>query len=76
MLTLENNEKIRFCNAMHELQHHESSCRACVTYIRWGDGDLCDVGKEIIAKHLILLNFQFIDRQNNELKKMLTGSPI
>ena len=49
---LPNDTKIRFCNALDALRRHGIECRDCATYIKWGDGDLCAKGKDIIAAEL------------------------
>lgn len=48
-MRLENDTKIKFCNAFVALGLHCQDCVECKTYIGTGDGDLCDKGKEIIA---------------------------
>lgn len=49
---LNNDAKIRFCNAFSEMWLHYPVCRACRLYLKVGDGDLCDTGKAIIVKEL------------------------
>lgn len=49
---LPNDTKIRFCNAMDALRIHGIECRDCATYVKWGDGDMCEEGKDIIAREL------------------------
>ncbi len=56
-LLLPNDTKIRFCNALDALRSHAAEgtsgeCAACSTYLRHGDGDLCEQGKAIITKEL------------------------
>jgi len=48
-MTLSNETKIRFCNAWNALEIHQQRCQRCMEYLRNGDDDLCDVGKDIIA---------------------------
>ncbi len=53
-----NDVKIRFSNAYHAMQAHmtdaagRAACKACWEYIQYGDGDLCLLGKQIIADKL------------------------
>lgn len=49
---LPNETKIKFCNAMSELQAHCILCKECDIYLRWGDGDLCGGGKYLIATNM------------------------
>ena len=56
-LLLPNETKIRFCNAFDALRGHAAEgtsgeCAACSTYLRRGDGDLCEQGKVIITKEM------------------------
>jgi hypothetical protein len=53
---LNNDTKIRFCNAMHVLTQHTYVCTECTLYTERGDGDLCDRGKGIIARELAWAN--------------------
>lgn len=52
LLRLQNETKIKFCNAWHEMQQHLGNCDACCEYMYHGIGDLCDIGKDIIARKL------------------------
>lgn len=52
LLRLPNETKIKFCNAMSELQAHCILCKECDIYLRWGDGDLCGGGKYLIATNM------------------------
>lgn len=51
-LQLDNETKIKFCNAWHALARHYTVCKECQIYLLDGDGDLCGVGKAIIAQEL------------------------
>lgn len=51
-LLLPNDTKIRFCNAFDAIKAHVVLCKECDIYLRWGDGDLCGVGKANIAQEL------------------------
>ena len=56
-LLLPNDTKIRFCNALDALRRHAAEgtsgeCGVCATYLRYGDGDLCEQGKVIITKEM------------------------
>lgn len=51
-MNLPNDTKIRFCNAARELYRHCDDCYPCSDYVRNGDGDLCNKGKEIIAQEM------------------------
>lgn len=56
-LLLPNDTKIRFCNALDVLRGHAAEgtsgeCGSCATYLRYGDGDLCEQGKAIITKEM------------------------
>ena len=51
-LLLPNDTKIRFCNAFDAIKGHVILCKDCDIYLRWGDGDLCGVGKAVIAQEL------------------------
>ncbi len=52
LLRLQNETKINFCNAWHEMQQHLGNCDGCCEYMYHGIGDLCDIGKDIIARKL------------------------
>lgn len=45
-----NEFKIRFANAYDAMNCHSSKCEECLIYLRSGDGDLCEKGKELIKK--------------------------
>lgn len=45
---LDNNFKIRFCNAISKLESHRKGCVECSDYLSSGNGDLCLIGKEVI----------------------------
>jgi hypothetical protein len=52
-----NDTKIRFCNALDALRRHAAEgtsgeCAACSIYLRTGDGDLCEKGKDLIAREM------------------------
>lgn len=47
-----NETKIAFCNAFNALFDHQKGCVECSDYLWFGDGDLCDQGKTIIASEL------------------------
>ena len=54
---LHNDTKIRFCNAFDALRRHAAEgtsgeCAACSIYLRSGDGDLCEKGKDLIAREM------------------------
>lgn len=56
-LLLPNDTKIRFCNSLDALRRHAAEgtsgeCGVCATYLRYGDGDLCEQGKVIITKEM------------------------
>jgi len=51
-IRLSNDTKIKFCNAVDALRRHGIWCRDCATYLKWGDGDLCEIGKNIVAREL------------------------
>ena len=56
-LLLPNDTKIRFCNALNALRRHAAEgtsgeCGGCSTYLRHGDGDLCEKGKVIISEQM------------------------
>lgn len=52
---LVNDFKIHFCNAMNKILEHHHNCADCFDYIVAGDGDLCPVGKDIIAWEFVHL---------------------
>ena len=56
LLRLQNETKIKFCNAFHEMQNHLGNCDACCLYLYHGDGDLCELGKDIIARKLAYMD--------------------
>jgi len=41
---------------MEAMKVHCIGCKDCDLYLRWGDGDLCDKGKEIITMSLAYMN--------------------
>lgn len=51
-ISIPNAFKINFCNAYDAMTQHKAECAPCELYLRSGDGDLCDKGKEIVAIHL------------------------
>lgn len=51
-MKLPNSTKIRFCNAMDALRTHSINCRDCAIYIRWGEGNVCETGQEIILMEI------------------------
>jgi hypothetical protein len=53
-LVFTNDFKILFCNAYDALRNHQETCQTCRTYIMTGDGDLCDAGKSVIKKAMVL----------------------
>lgn len=55
-MKLDNDSKIAFCNTMEAMKAHQIGCKDCDLYLRWGDGDLCDKGKEVIAMNLAYIN--------------------
>lgn len=57
-MNLPNETKIRFCNAMEALRKHANACHDCWPYLRWGDGDLCGEGAEIVARELVYADTQ------------------
>lgn len=48
-LPLDNDIKIRFCNAYVRLSSHLLTCPKCRVYINHGDGDLCPWSKDTLA---------------------------
>lgn len=64
-LLLPNDTKIRFCNAFDAIKAHVILCKECDIYLRWGDGDLCGVGKTIIAQELCYAETS-LELQSNE----------
>ena len=53
-LVFTNEFKIRFCNGFAALWSHARLCEACETYLRHGDSDLCDAGKNHIKRAFVL----------------------
>lgn len=51
-VSLPNDTNTRFCNAFDQIKAHTILCKECDMYLRWGDGDLCNAGKTIIAMEL------------------------
>lgn len=51
-MTLSNDTKIKVCNAASLLNVHAEKCDYCFVYLKTGDGDLCDGGKQIIFENL------------------------
>ncbi|MES2367181.1 MAG: hypothetical protein V4563_14990 [Pseudomonadota bacterium] len=51
-IRLPNETKIKFCNALDALRRHWPFCTVCAAYVDYGDGDLCEKGKDIIARIL------------------------
>lgn len=49
-LQLDNETKIKFCNAWHALARHYTVCKECQIYLLDGDGDLCAIGKHLLAE--------------------------
>lgn len=52
LLQLDNDSKIKFCNAWHAMARHYTVCKQCQVYLIEGDDDLCAVGKHLVAKEL------------------------
>ena len=65
-VALPNDTKIRFCNALDALRRHiqESGCGHCPMYVEFGDGDLCEKGKEIIAMEMAYADTSIVFPQN------------
>ncbi len=51
-IRLPNETKIKFGNAFNAMQQHLKDCEPCRDYMNYGDGDLCDKGKDMIAREL------------------------
>ena len=60
-MTIKNDVKIKVCNAIFAMMAHVHTlvetrglqCDECRLYIRTGEGDLCPVGKRILAENLL-----------------------
>lgn len=52
LLQLDNDSKIKFCNAWHAMARHYTVCKQCQVYLIEGDDDLCAIGKHLVAKEL------------------------
>lgn len=52
LIRLDNDSKIKFCNAWHAMNRHYTVCAHCREYLIEGDGDLCAIGKHLVAKEL------------------------
>lgn len=52
LLQLDNDSKIKFGNAWNAMNRHYTVCQQCRVYLIDGDGDLCAVGKHLVAKEL------------------------
>ena len=52
LIRLDNDSKIKFCNAWHAMNRHYTVCAQCREYLIEGDGDLCAIGKHLVAKEL------------------------
>lgn len=72
LLQLDNDSKIKFCNAWHAMARHYTVCKQCQVYLIEGDDDLCAIGKHLVAKELcyaecrveITPNAELNDRRN------------
>lgn len=53
-LEFTNDFKILFCNGYSAISAHARVCEECEVYLRHGDGDLCNRGKELIARAMTL----------------------
>lgn len=53
-MPLANDTKVKVCNAFDALRCHieDTNCWMCAQYLHYGDGDLCETGKEKIATEL------------------------
>ena len=51
-LPINNDLKIRFCNAFVFFSIHCKNCGKCDCYIQYAEDDLCPKGKAIIGEHL------------------------
>ena len=60
-MKLDNETKIKFCNAYGDLNAHEEFCVECREYLSSGCGDLCDVGKQLICKSLAFTDTEPIE---------------
>ena len=63
---LDNETKIRFCNAYDDIRIHANICSECAEYLVNGDGDLCWRGKDIIAMHLAYTDTKLRFPQNDQ----------
>jgi len=52
LIRLDNDSKIKFCNAWHAMNRHYTVCAQCREYLINGDNDLCAIGKHLVAKEL------------------------
>jgi len=50
----DNETKIKFCNAWHALARHYTVCKECQIYLLDGDGDLCAIGKHLLAEKMYM----------------------
>lgn len=55
-MNLPNETKIRFCNAFSRLRCHLAEYRDCRDYTEFGNGDLCLLGKRIVAEEMVYAN--------------------
>lgn len=53
-LVFTNEFKIRFCNGAKALIDHAEDCGDCAWYLHKGEGDLCESGKNLIKKAMVL----------------------
>lgn len=71
-MSLENETKIRFCNAHHALSEHSIRCVHCAEYLKLGDGDICNVGKDLIAVNFDLpIEEHDVEQERDQLKTQL-----
>lgn len=75
LIRLTNETKIKFCNAWHEMLLHLGNCDACCEYMYHGIGDLCDIGKDIIARKLAYAETQ-LDSPNDRTERQPPGEAV
>jgi len=57
-MSVANETKIKFVNAVSAFNAHCKDCRWCSMYLDYGEEDLCDKGKQIIQHHLAYADTQ------------------
>ena len=76
LLQLDNDSKIKFGNAWNAMNRHYTVCQQCRVYLIDGDGDMCAVGKHLVAKELCYAECRVEITPNAEAHRSAPGGRV